>query len=582
MTDYKFDIDGKQLSSDEIDKKKDFNAFHNKFQAQSKAFYQQNWFWKSTGLASIIIASLFFINSFGKNDSNNAVDDKIFEIVNERPFINPPFKDLKVKADAFKVDANKGGTFKSRFGSILKIPAFAFSRKNGKTIKDQTVEIRFTEYKDVADQIISGIPMTYDSAGTKYMFSSAGMVEIRGFIGDSSVNLNSQKSIQIEMQSAYSGTEYNFYCLNEKEKGWDYLGKDSVVDHSEEAFKKQIQEKYPEIQKKDIQISDNQLEAQLQRVPEYKKRKKRKVQIEYDLKQLTVLAPNKPIKADKEKEKFRLDILENENPELVSYKDVQFELAFGESINPKHINQNWNNVDIKKGEDNEVLITFSKLNSSQEVQYRAIPVLDGNAFENAHKAYLANLNNVNKKRSELKKVTQQIKSLKKEIKSKFIDKALIKAKLDRTERIAYIQLERRNKVELARLEQRATVQKIQLQNKNTQQKVTRYFSASNFGVFNCDKAIATGANKKSTITNIKFGEEVNEAVIIDVFQQANGIFSCIAMKKQVLNQYANSTITIGISKNQIGILKSTNEGELDFIVKGAPKSKAQLIEWLEL
>ena len=46
MTDYKFDIDGKQLSSEEIGKKKDFNAFHKKFQAQSKAFYQQGWFWK--------------------------------------------------------------------------------------------------------------------------------------------------------------------------------------------------------------------------------------------------------------------------------------------------------------------------------------------------------------------------------------------------------------------------------------------------------------------------------------------------------------------------------------------------------
>lgn len=582
MTDYKFNIDGKQLSSEEIQKRKDFNAFHKKFQAQSKAFYQQNWFWKSTGLASVIIVSLFMIISSSKNNSKNPVDDKTFEIVNEKHFIKPPFKDLRVKADAFEVDANKGGTFKSRFGSIIKIPAFAFSRKNGKIIKDQTVEIRFTEYKDVADQIISGIPMTYDSAGTKYMFSSAGMVEIRGFIGDSSVNLNSQEPIQIEMQSAYSGTEYNFYCLNEEEKSWDYLGKDSVINHAEEAFKKQIQEKYPEIQKKDIQISNKQLEAQLQHIPEYKKRKKRKFQILQDLRQLNAISPTKPIKADKEKEKFSLDILEKENPELVSYKDVQFELAFGESINPKHTNQNWNNVDIKKGEDNEVLITFSKLNSNQEIQYKAIPVLDGKAFENAHKAYLTSVNNINKKRNELKKVTQQIKYLQREIKTKSIDKAFIQAKLDRTERIAYAQLERRNKDELARLEQRATVQKIQLQNKKTQEKVTRCFSASNFGVFNCDKAIATGANKKSTITNIKFQEEVNEAIVIDVFQQANGIYSCIAMKEKVLNQYAHSTITIGISKNQIGILNHTSKGELNFTVKGVPKSKAQLMEWLEL
>ena len=54
------------------------------------------------------------------------------------------------------------------------------------------------------------------------------------------------------------------------------------------------------------------------------------------------------------------------------------------------------------------------------------------------------------------------------------------------------------------------------------------------------------------------------------------------MKKKVLNQYANSTITIGISKNQIGILNHTSKEELNFTVKGVPKSKAQLMEWLEL
>ena len=34
----------------------------------------------------------------------NPVDDKTFEIVNEKLFIKPPFKDLRVKADAFEVE----------------------------------------------------------------------------------------------------------------------------------------------------------------------------------------------------------------------------------------------------------------------------------------------------------------------------------------------------------------------------------------------------------------------------------------------------------------------------------------------
>ena len=221
MTDYKFDIDGKKLSSKEINAKKDFDSFYKGVQAKGKAFYQKGWFWASTGLATVVLGALLIVNIGDLNTTLNEqskTDPVAPDNLTEKPFINPPFDDLRVESDVFQVDANKGGIFKSRHGSILRIPAFAFFNKKGKTITNQTVELKFTEYKDVADQIISGIPMTYDSAGTKYMFSSAGMVEVRGYIGDSAVNLNPEKPIEVEMKSNYSSTQYNFYCLEEKNK----------------------------------------------------------------------------------------------------------------------------------------------------------------------------------------------------------------------------------------------------------------------------------------------------------------------------------------------------------------------------
>ena len=184
----------------------------------------------------------------------------------------------------------------------------------GTIVTNKTIDIRFTEYKDVADQIISGIPMTYDSAGTKYMFSSAGMVEIRGFMGDSAVNLNPEKPIEIEMKSDYSSTEYNFYCLDEKKKKWDYLGKDSVgIPEPIKLTKEEINGQFPEVKKEDIIIPENQIDAELQKAPEYQKRNRKSIQIQAQVEELSLSTPTLPIKADKEAEKFSLDIIEEEN-----------------------------------------------------------------------------------------------------------------------------------------------------------------------------------------------------------------------------------------------------------------------------
>lgn len=569
MTDYKFDIDGKKLSYKDIQAKKDFDSFYKGVQAKGKAFYQKSWFWASTGLASLAVIAVFM---FG--DSNNEIatgadvsnENKPSAIVaKEEPFINPPFDGLSVEGDVFKVDANKGGIFKNRFGSILRIPALAFLSRKGKTIKNQTVDVKFTEYKDVADQIISGIPMTYDSAGTKYMFSSAGMVEIRGYIGDSAVTLNPEKSIEVEMQSNNSSNEYNFYCLNEKEKKWDYKGKDSIG-HSEDGklSDKELQTQIPEIKESDIVIPDNFVEAELQKAPEYHKRKKKRIAIQTEIDDLTQATPVKPTKGDDDAKKFSLDIIEKENPELMPYKDVQFQLAEGEVINPQHTSQNWNNVDVIKTEGNEVLITFSKTNSHQKIQYKAIPVLTGKAFEEAHKAYMEHASKIKGKRSELASIEKQIKFMKKRAKQGSVKKALVKAQLERLERIA-------------------TIEKTHFENRKTTEKVTRFFTASNFGVFNCDKAVKMGPTRTPLITGIRFKKDVNETVVFHVFKGINGIYKAMGIKDESFKEYANVTTVIGISQNKLGIMHPiSRNGKMDFMVKGKPKTKGELVSWLEL
>ncbi|HRD40305.1 MAG TPA: hypothetical protein PLC65_16880, partial [Bacteroidia bacterium] len=78
--------------------------------------------------------------------------------------------------------------------SKIKVPQNAFVNKAGPDIIGD-VEIQYREMHDQADIIASGIPMTYDSAGTKYHFESAGMFDIKASQNGEQVFLKHGKQI---------------------------------------------------------------------------------------------------------------------------------------------------------------------------------------------------------------------------------------------------------------------------------------------------------------------------------------------------------------------------------------------------
>jgi hypothetical protein len=48
----------------------------------------------------------------------------------------------------------------------------------GKVITGKVI-VRFKEFSDALDQYLTGVPMTYDSAGKKFQFVSSAMCEIK-------------------------------------------------------------------------------------------------------------------------------------------------------------------------------------------------------------------------------------------------------------------------------------------------------------------------------------------------------------------------------------------------------------------
>ena len=121
---------------------------------------------------------------------------------------------LDVKFNAWEMDADQAKVFKLKNGSNIHVPAGAFINKFGQPVKGK-VEIKYREFHNAADIIASGIPMHYDSAGTRYHFESGGMFEIRGNQNGEPVFLANGKNIDVNMVSYNKDENFNHYYLNE-------------------------------------------------------------------------------------------------------------------------------------------------------------------------------------------------------------------------------------------------------------------------------------------------------------------------------------------------------------------------------
>lgn len=578
MTDFKFDIDGKKLSSKEINAKRDFDKFHQGFKAQQKSYYQKGWFWGSAGFATltILVALVFWMNSEEAHINGNSNYEK------GKSVIQKPFENLDIDWETFVVNPQTGGTISTQSGGEITIPALAFQTKEGAVVNTGAVTIKYREFRDVVDQIISGIPMNYDSAGTQYMFESAGMFEIRGFIGDSAVEIQPEKEIAVKMKSNYPEDKYSFYCLDEKKGNWKYLGKDSMANlsaahqrHSEEAIAN-IEAQYPLPNKALLKPSKATLDAVLQKVPEYQKINKRKVQIQSELEKLSKSKPTVPRKPNPDSEQFSLDIIEDDNPELVPYKDVLFELAKGQQIKPEDINENWNSAKLKRIDSTTVEVTFSKKNVNKHAKYLAHPVLQGEAFNKAQTQYLAHMDSIQSKKQELESLNFNLAALRQKVEEGIINEKYVQEEMARLEKIALEKLNRQKKLK--------DLYESEFNNTSTVKNVNRFFKIQEFGVFNSDHATKNPIVQSNPIQKIDFNGNKEIVPVLAVFKAQNGNFGSDAVLNNDFTLYENCTVEISIVNGKLGVLKRDTallqNGIVQFDVKGKPESREQLEGWL--
>jgi hypothetical protein len=482
----KFNINRKKLSDTEIDNYQDFDKLYQKYMSTAKPFYKGKWFWGGAGAATVAVVAIMvylYLHNI-KNTDTTAMktQDSVAVASAELPFINPPMKGIDVPFESYKIKASKGGEIIYKTGSKLKIPANCFVDENGNTITGE-VEIRYREFHDVVDFFVSGIPMTYDSAGTTYTFESAGMMEIQGYLNNKPIAMANGKSIDVKMQSNYKGTHYNLYNLDTVARNWTYVGKDKVVAGCQ----------LPVAGKKsdDNAVEGSELESSRSKGADEMgdgtsfiticpaEEKLEKLQ-----KEELPIQPVKPVKAKEENYTFNIDVNGKEFPELAIYKDVLFEIHPKHSdFDPELYEIQWDDALLKKLEgDNNYELTLSSGSSNGDnikKVFSVYPVFEGKQYEEAKKIY-------DKKFQEY---TQKIEARKTEEKP-------LKEDVEKQKQEAIAKWEAQQEDLLAQS---------QLNNL-----VSREFSINGFGFYNCDspQRFPIGANLSPFTMADKEGKEL--------------------------------------------------------------------------
>ena len=130
------------------------------------------------------------------------------------------FESFQKKPSTKKVDNSKSTTLKFSSGTTIDIPANAVVDKNGKPVKGE-YDLVYQEFRDAADIVFSGIPMTYTSSGTEYNFSSVGMYEIRANQNGNELQLN--KPIQIDFNATAVKDDVGFFKMDDNTGEWEKI-----------------------------------------------------------------------------------------------------------------------------------------------------------------------------------------------------------------------------------------------------------------------------------------------------------------------------------------------------------------------
>ncbi len=143
---------------------------------------------------------------------------------------NPPYPGLEVKMSTYTINTNRDTVLVLSNGTSISIPAGAMVTKDGKPV-DGSYELRYREFHDAVDILLSGIPMDFNTMGQNRTLQTAGMFEIDALQNNLKLKIADGKDINVRFASRYPGSKYNFFFMNPEKSEWEWVDIPEVEDN---------------------------------------------------------------------------------------------------------------------------------------------------------------------------------------------------------------------------------------------------------------------------------------------------------------------------------------------------------------
>lgn len=554
----KININRPKITKEEIKKHQSFDGVMTSFQKMTKPFYKRPRFFRGL-ILGIVIASLVFYEVTRERENGEAT---------QMPFVNPPLKELNVAHKEFKIDADKGGDLSYETGSKIHIPEQAFVDAKGNPIEGE-VEIKYREFHNPAEVILSGIPMHYDSAGTQYHFESAGMLEILAYKDNEPVYLKSGKQIQMEMASFRTGSQYNLYQLDTNQRNWVYKGKDQIMEIEK------IMDEVREVGQCDT-VAAKKVIAALE---------KEREQLMREIKNVEEKMPVEPKMANTSRYRFNIDFEKEEFPELDVYKGLYFEIGEeNKNFNPNLASVTWEDMLLEQGEIGQnYKLTLTK--GAESHTFVVYPVFEGKDYEKAKAEYDRKFEEYNKtltsRKEEEKRKQEEFVQLQKKLEAERI------ARKEQWERERKAQDEEYERMKVEWEAKRVEMEKQWAEEKRKReeamansQKVYRAFAINSLGAWNCDnpRNLPKGAQIAAQFSNQK-GEEIifSQVMLVDLKRNAYFTYYSHYFGKFQFDPKAEN-ILVGITPHYKIAIFTKDEFSKIGVTRGAYNFRMNVIE----
>ena len=514
----KINIDRPKISSDEIQKGMDFQQILQQHAAVagtagaatslvSKPWYQTGWFGGGLALTLVtgITLGVVFWDSTPEVEQAGPITPDLVHQFDEDgidpaqfAFVNQPMQGLDMGESTYLLDASSGANILHETGTRITIPENAFVDDNGQVVTG-TIEVEYIEYHDPADFFLSGIPMDYDSADTKWNFHSAGMMAINAFQNGKPVHANPDNLIEVAVASQYDDHAFNVYFLDTANRNWSFMGKDKVVSKDADlpytttevlAWQEQLRDSYDDrlaaarqgatweaVEEAARTTDPSDLDPE---VREVLVQQAALASVQQEIIEIKAEEPQKP-------PRFNLDYDIKEFPELEAFHNLYFEIGLEEENNHFSVADygvEWEDMKLEeneKGTNYRLTLTQGDLSKS----YVVYPVHDGAGataamldFNARFDSYQTKLDN---RIAEEARIKTEVETRRAEIMAR--NESLV-AEMEEARRAWE---EERARV-LAQMEE---MQRQQMLVADMEYKVTRAFTVSRFGIWNCDSPLMT-------------------------------------------------------------------------------------------